>query len=323
MYPEYALLSRHIRSGLVEEEHFGLILKISDKGEEKIIGNDNDYSFCLRSCMKPLQAAAISEVFEAFDFTEQEIAVTCASHTGEKYHIETVKNILNKIGCTEDDLLCPPQQPLSLDAQKELIINGKEASKLHNNCSGKHAGMLAYCKLKGFDIKNYNDFRHPLQKQVLNFVARICQTDLKNCTMMKDGCTLPVLAMPLKNFGTGFLKMFSDENYSKITNAILNNPYYFGGVNRLDSEIVKAGGGKLIAKVGAGNLCAVADISSNEVYIIKLSDGDNYSRGLILSQYLNKLGKFSDFSKLSEIFRPYLFDENKQPVGEILFFFNK
>ena len=317
MLPKYVLLSRHIRDGLTEEQHFGIIIEYSKKGIKKLAGEDKNYPFYLRSCMKPFQLAAISQIIKEFNLTQQEIAVSTASHSGEDFHIETVLNILKKIGLKKADLLCPAQMPLNFESQKKLIKLGQLPESIHNNCSGKHAAMLAFCVLKGYDTKNYNDINHPMQKYILNFTAQMCGIRLKKCMISKDGCTLPVIATPLKNLAQGFLNVYN--NYPEITNAIINNPYYAGGHGRLDSEIIKAGLGNLTAKVGAGNLCCVADLKNQTCIVIKLSDPDNYSRGLILTSLLNKMNKFKDFenSVLSKMYSTDITDETGFILGKI------
>lgn len=315
--PEYALLSQSERKGFVEEQHFGILLKYSENGITKIAGNSNSYPFFQRSCMKPMQLAAVSEIFENFDFTNEEIAVMTASHSGEDFHIKAVLSILKKIGLSEKDLQCPPQVPLNEKSRNELIKKTEIPSAIHNNCSGKHAAMLAYCVMKGFDTKNYVEINHPLQKHVLNFVAEICGLKLSDCPISKDGCTLPVLATPLENMARGFLNVY--KNYPKIKNAVLENPYFAGGHGRFDSEIIACGGKNLVAKVGAGNLCCVADLAQSSCYVVKVLDGDNFARGLILTEFLKREGKLSTFknSALSKMFPRDITDETGFTVGEI------
>lgn len=315
--PKFELLSRNVRNGFVEESHFGVFLKYQNGKIVKSFGQDNNYPFFQRSCMKPLQFAAIFDVIEAFDFIPQEIAVCSASHSGEDFHVETILGILNKIGLDESYLLCPPQEPLNFEAKNRLIKSGQPFRAIHNNCSGKHAAMLAYCVLKGFDVKNYNAVSHPLQNRVLNFVADICGVKLADCSISRDGCTLPVIATPLKNLAQGFFEVFSNEKYAKLKSAALQYPYYFGGHGRTDSEIIaSAVSNDLIAKVGAGNLCCVADLSENACYVIKVSDGDNFARGVILTEFLKKSGKIHP-EKLQKLFPTKITDEIGVEVGNI------
>lgn len=315
-FPEYKLLSLNDRSGLVEEEHFGIIIKCSENKILKKIGEDNNYPFFMRSCMKPMQLAAISEIFDAYDFTPEEIAVGQSSHAGEDIHVAAVQSILKKAGLSEDDLLCPPQEPLNRDSEDFLIRHNQKPRAIHNNCSGKHASMLAYCKLKGYDTKNYDDFEHPMQKHILNFVAKTSGIDLASAPKTKDGCTLPVIAAPLHNLAQGYLSIFTNPEFSRIKDAVLKCPYHAGGHGRTDSEIIVAGEGKLTAKIGAGNICCVADLEEKTCYIIKVVDPDNKARGFILTHLLNNLGKFPNFEKtyLAKMFSDDVTDE----VGDVL-----
>lgn len=311
--PDYVILSQNIRNGLVEEIHSGIFLKYKDSKIIKSFGKDNDYPFFQRSCMKPMQFAAVYDVVKAFDFTPQEIAVCSASHSGENFHIETILKILNKIGLDESYLLCPPQEPLTPEAKNNLIRKNEQPRAIHNNCSGKHTAMLAYCVLKGLDLKNYNDVSHPLQQHVLNFVADICGTKLTDCPISRDGCTLPVIATPLKNLAHGLLEVFTNNKYEGLRNAALKNPYYFGGHGRTDSEII-ASSNHLIAKVGAGNLCGIVDLNEKASYVIKISDGDNFARGVILTEFLKKNKKINA-EILEKLFPTKITDETGTLVG--------
>ena len=319
--PDFEILSQNIRNGYVEEIHSGLFIKFKNGQVINSYGQDYDYPFFQRSCMKPMQFAAIYDVVKAFDFTPQEIAVCAASHSGENFHIKTISGILKKIGLNENALLCPPQEPLNLSAKNELIKKDLPPKAIHNNCSGKHAAMLAYCVLKGMDTKDYNDLAHPLQKHVLNFVANICRKNLSECEISRDGCTLPVIATPLKNLAQGFLEVFTNEKYVELQNAVLKYPYYFGGHGRTDSEIT-ASSNHLIAKVGAGNLCCIADIEEKSCYVIKLSDGDNFARGVILTQFLKKSKKINS-EKLDQLFPLEITDETGISVGKTQVFYSE
>jgi L-asparaginase II len=321
--PKYETLSVCFRNGLVEEIHQGLFLKVKNGEIVYSLGNDNNYPFFLRSCMKPLQLAAISEIINTYNFSDTEIAVCTASHSGEPFHIETIKNILKKIGLSENFLLCPPQMPLNEKAKNELIQNKKSCKAIHNNCSGKHSAMLAYCVLKNFDLKTYNELTHPLQQHILKYVADLCEMDLSSCYISRDGCTLPVLGMPLKNLAIGFSKVFTDEKYAKIKNAVIKYPYYFGGHLRTDSEIIVASQGNLIAKVGAGNMCCILDLIDNSCYVIKLTDGDNYARGVILTDFLMKNKKLIKNNTLSNMFSSEIVDEIGVKVGNTKIFLPK
>ncbi len=279
--PQYTPLIKYKRNGLTEQLHCGLILHLNKNGIISKIGEDNGYKFYHRSCMKPLQFSPVIDLKldEKYKLTEKEIAVCCASHTGEQFHQKEIYSVLNKTGLSEDDLLCPPHEPLSKNEQKRLIIAGEEFHKIHNNCSGKHTAMLMLCKELGFDKRNYTDLNHPLSDFIINKICGLCETDKNDVIISKDGCGLPVIATSLEVLGRGFLNLFCNPKYEKIKQAFLNNPYYIGGYGRLDSEIINAGK-NLVAKVGACGLCVVVNTEKEEALVVKIADSDMEARSI-------------------------------------------
>ncbi len=288
--PEYAALLKYRRNGLTEQIHYGVILHMNKDGIISKIGEDKGYKFYHRSCMKPLQVSPLIDLAldKKYNLSEEEIAVCCASHTGDLYHQEIIKNILKKAGFSEDDLLCHPHEPLSKDEQNRLIKNNLEIQKLHNNCSGKHSAMLLICKELGFNTKNYKDFENPLSDFIIKQVCNLCEVDKKEIVISKDGCGLPVTATTLEALGRGFLNLFCDNKYEKIKSAFLNNPYVIGGKNRLDSEIINASG-NLIAKVGACGLCVVINTQKQECIVVKIADSNMDARSIVTIDTLLQL----------------------------------
>lgn len=295
MTPVPVSLIRFIRSDLVESEHFGYIVRFSQKGIIDEIGVSEGQPFCLRSCMKPLQAT-IAVDFDLVDFVNlslPEVAISTASHAGEDRHVVLVDSILKKIGLTEKDLLCPAEEPLSLQARQGLLLSGKNPSKLHSNCSGKHALMLAACVKNGWNIKNYDSVEHLLQKHILSKVAEFAETEEFNIPVSTDGCGLPVCALSLKQLCISFLNIFLNPKYNIIRHAFEQYPYIIGGDGRLDSEIINASSGKLIAKVGAGGLIAVVNPEVKQAVAVKIADASMQARAIVTVEYLKKIGWLS------------------------------
>ncbi len=288
--PIYAKLVEYKRNGLTEQVHFGLILHINKNGIIQKIGEDNNYKFYHRSCMKPLQASIMFdlELDKKLKLTLEEIAVCCASHSGTKEHQMYINNILKKAGMNEDDLLLVPTTPLSKDEQEFLLKNNLPYKKIHHNCSGKHALMLAICKELGYSTKNYKDLSHPLTDLIVSQVCKLCETNKDEIIISKDGCGLPVIATTLEQLGRGFLNLFSDYKYRKIKEAFLNFPILIGGYGRLDSEIIKSHKG-LIAKVGACGLCVVVNIEKQECILVKIADSDYNARTITVLDSLKQL----------------------------------
>lgn len=285
-----ACLVEYIRDGLVEEEHLGFIIYSDKNGIIKSYGNSFNYPYFLRSCAKPLQASLIFDygLDKEFSLTEEEIALCSASHAGEKCHTDIIEGLLKKFGLDETYLKCGVHKPLSKTRQEEMLLSGEKETQIHNNCSGKHTMMLGLCKLNNWDLKTYDEMNHPLQQAIKKKIYKLCEIE-KEYPITKDGCGVPIMSMPLNNMLKGFLNLFSDQKYSKLKSAFLNNPYLIGGEDRTDTKIIQ-NSGNIIAKVGAGGLCIVVNTKNNEGFIVKINDSNMPARELIVMEFLNKLG---------------------------------
>ena len=280
------VLSQHLRSNLLEEEHYGFIERVDITGRViESFGETFNEPFYLRSCAKPLQASIIVDY--DLDLTEKEIALACGSNAGETYHYTTALGFAEKYGIKEGDLRCGVHKPLSKTRQAEMLLKGEIENVFHNNCIGKHLTMLTLCKKLNLPLENYDDINHPVQKIIIKKVNDLCNIT-KDYPITKDGCGVPILSMPLKNIVLGFLNMFCNPKYEKIKNAILKEPYIFGGEDRTDTYIIQNTG--LISKVGAGGLCVVINPEIKEGFIVKMSDCNMPDRELVTISYINKLG---------------------------------
>ena len=219
-----------------------------------------------------------------YGLTEEEIAICCASHAGEKIHCELVNSILNKMGISELKLKCGEHMPLSKSAQEELLLNRQSPSAIHNNCSGKHAMMLGICKSAGWDMDNYYKREHPLQRAIKEKIYELCAIK-KDYPVTTDGCGVPIYSMPLANMVKGYLNLFCNSKYEKIKNAFLNHPYIIGGEKRTDTLIIESCSG-LVAKVGAGGLCIVINTELEEGFVVKICDSNMVAREIVTADLL-------------------------------------
>lgn len=280
-----ALLTLQNRGSLIDEEHFGFITRVSKAGEVlETFGESFDELFYLRSCEKPLQASLAIDY--GLDLTDTELALACGSNAGEKCHYKVARSFADKYGIRESDLRCGVHKPLSKTRQAEMLLAGEKEDVFHNNCIGKHLTMLALCKKLGYSTREYDELEHPLQQLIIKKVKELCGIT-EDYPITKDGCGVPVMSMPLKNMVLGFLNLFSAPKYERMANAILNNPYLYGGEDRTDTKIVEHG---LIAKVGAGGLCIVLNKEKNEGFVVKVCDCDMKARELVAIDYINHLG---------------------------------
>lgn len=282
-------LLEYKRDGLVEQEHWGFFVKISDKGVVFKLGEDKNYPFYLRSCAKPLQASLLVDygLDEGYKMTSKEVAICCASHTGETEHTQTIKGLLEKIKLGENYYKCGLHKPLSKNEQNKLILTSEKETVLQNNCSGKHTMMLGLCKKMGWDLNSYDESDHPLQIAIKNKIYELGEVK-SEYPITKDGCGVPIMAMPLENMIQGYMNLFLSEKYSKIREAFIENPYLIGGEDRLDTAIMTANN-KLIAKVGAGGLCIVINTQTAEGLLVKIMDCDMKARAISLIDALFQL----------------------------------
>jgi len=294
MKPE--ILYETYRGKILEKQHFGFVLAV-DKNENIFYktGDDENNKFWFRSAAKPMQASLIiqSGAYKKFNMTLQELAVCCASHSGTAEHVECVESILNKIGLSENHLLCGVAEPLDKSSRDTILIAGKNFSTLHNNCSGKHAGMLAVCVANNWDIKTYTDYSHELQKIIKTSIADFCNYPESEIDFEKDGCGSPVHSMPHYKMGIGYINLFNDKNYVNIKQAIKQYPVLAGGNSRLDTEIIRATKGKLISKVAAEGLCITLNTLTEQALVVKILDANPKARFNVTIESLNKLNWIS------------------------------
>jgi len=268
------------RGALVESVHRGR-LAVCDAGGELIeaAGDPEGYVYA-RSSAKPFQALPLllSGAADAFGLNDEELAVVCASHNAEEPHLAAVRSILARAGLSEEDLQSGAHPPMYAPAAAELARRGEEPKQVYGNCSGKHAGMLAICVYEGWETTRYRDPDHPLQRWILQTVARVCGLERDEILLAGDGCGLPAFAMPLRNLATGFARLATGENLPddlaeaawRIRRAMRKHPYMVAGTGRLDTDVMR--GADLVAKSGAEGVFAAGSLDGWGL-ALKVSDG--------------------------------------------------
>ena len=280
--PEILAVSK--RNNTIETIHYGWIC-VLDK-DKKIVykkGNILNETF-LRSAAKPIQAIPILD--SKLNISQEELAIACGSHTGSSKHLKVLKNLLKEFNIKLSDLKCGIHSPFDEKEKIRLLKNNLRSNILHNNCSGKHIGMIAVCKKCNYDLKTYLSFNHPLQKSILKHIQELSET--KEIKIGVDGCSAPTFALSIKNIGNTFSNFTYDNYYSPIVKAMATCPTYVGGENRIDTEIMKASNGKLLSKVGAEGIIIVA-YNGNSL-VVKIADGNQNIRSFVTVNLLLKLG---------------------------------
>ncbi|OGI17787.1 MAG: hypothetical protein A2255_04525 [Candidatus Melainabacteria bacterium RIFOXYA2_FULL_32_9] len=322
-----AILIQAKRANLIEREHLGFIVVV-DKNENILFQSrdSNNTPVFLRSCAKPLQALPIitSGAYQEFNFTLEELAICCASHTGSDKHLKTIKNVLNKIKLKEDQLLCGTHEPIDVEARNYLIKHSLKPSNLHNNCSGKHSGMLAVCIKNNWNITNYLDFNHPIQQEITNIIKKYCNVK-GNIETSIDGCSTPIHGIPLFKMGVGYLNLFLSNEGMPIKEAFMKNPLLIGGKGRLDSLIIESTQGRLISKTGAEGLCIVINPDEEKALVVKIMDASISARSLVTLECLKQLGWMTSKELENETLKNFLDikirTHNNTIVGEVRFSF--
>lgn len=279
------LLVEVIRGQVVESRHFGDIAITDANGELQMSLGDAQRLTYARSAAKPLQALPLitSGAAEYFQMTEEEIAVTCASHHGEEMHLEIISRFLKRIDISERALQCGMHPPYDHPSYERLLKNGQDPSVLHNNCSGKHAGMLALAKFMHADLDTYLEINHPVQQAILDAVSFVSETPREKIPLGIDGCGVPVFALPIAKIATVFARFVAPPaTFPKpvqcamriISEAMMKYPQLVSGSDSICTVLTKQSKGNLLVKIGAEGVYCVGIADKGWGMCVKVDDGN-------------------------------------------------
>ena len=278
-----------------------------------------------RSCAKPFQVMPLLECggFDSNKWGDEELALTCASHGGEPEHVAIVEAMLSNLGLEEGDLACGPQDPLSPRGAKIVRESGIRIKRTHNNCSGKHTGMLALAKHHAWSIEGYERLEHPVQQAMLNQVALWTGTGPSQIEVAVDGCGAAVFALPLDRMARAYARLGSaaergEEIPARILAAMSRHPFLVGGTDRFDSIIIEETNGRVIAKVGAEGVHSAVILDQAIGVAIKVEDGSPRAQHPALVRLLQELDALPDPlpPRLAEILRKPVRNSRGEVVGE-------
>ena len=303
-----ALLVEVKRGLITESRHQGHVVVLDGDGQLLLsMGAPETVTF-LRSSSKPHQTIPLvaSGAADHFGFTDREIAIGCGSHNGEAEHVETVASMLKKIGLDKSALRCGPHEPYGEDAAEDLKRKGEKPSELHNNCSGKHAAMLALALFLKAPIENYEEPEHPVQQLILRAIEQFSGVPESSIAIGIDGCSAPNFAIPVRAMALMFARLvraptsFDRETRaaaSRVVGAMQDWPEMVEGRNELDTELMRACGGKIVSKVGAEGVYTAGILPSERFpkglgLAFKIEDGDkgDRARSPVAVEILRQLG---------------------------------
>jgi L-asparaginase II len=275
-----------VRSGFVEGHHYGSMVILEADGSVGWSVGDVETQVLPRSCNKPLQAVGMLRA--GLDLDGELLALACASHSGEPFHLDAVRTVLAGAGLTEADLQTPLGYPVDDEARDELIRAGGAQSSLAMNCSGKHAAMLATCVANGWDTTTYRELDHPLQQAIAAAFADLTGEPVG--TVAVDGCGAPLLSTSLVGLARAFrtLALATSGPEHRVAEAIRAHPEYASGSRRDEAALLRAIPGA-IGKAGAESCYAVA-LPDGRAVALKTDDGAPRVRPVLMAAALERLG---------------------------------
>ena len=282
----HVALTAVTRGGVVESVHVGSVAVVDRHGRLLYSAGDPQALTFTRSALKPLQALPFvaGGGIERFGYSKPQVALLCASHSGEPRHVEAAADMLARAGNTVDDLQCGAHAPTFYELRGELPPP-PPYSPLGHNCSGKHSGMLAYCVQCGHAKDDYVAFDHPLQQAIRRAVATFTATPEERLVAGVDGCSAPNYAVPLAGLAQAFARLAAsdvDADYGRapkvLADAMTAHPEMVSGEHRNDLALTRAGRGDWVTKVGAEGVQAIGIRSRGWGIAIKVADGNQ--RGL-------------------------------------------
>lgn len=285
---EPPVLVEVVRGHTVEARHRGSVVAVEPDGRVIARVGDPTIVTSTRSAIKPIQAIPLitSGAADRFKLGSRELAVACASHSGEPLHTNSVSYLLARIGASETDLHCGSHRPYSEETARRLEREGRPFTALHNNCSGKHGAMLATAIHRGLDTADYTSPDHPVQVQIASALRRFAGLDY-TLPVAIDGCSAPTFAVPLESLALAFARLVSpwfargrnsrpeptndeSEAAKRIVAAMVSQPEMIAGTKaRLDTDLIRSTRRRLIGKVGA-----------EAIYCIGVLPGERFARGL-------------------------------------------
>jgi len=304
-------VARVLRGGRLESTHRGFAAVVDADERPLTAVGDPHHGVFIRSAGKPFQALPLLEAGgeRAFRLGEDEIALICASHGGEPRHVRVAGRLLARGGFRLKDLACGAHWPMHEPSARALARRGERVTALHNNCSGKHAGLLLACRLYGFPAAGYCEPSHPIQREVLRRIADFCGRPPAEIPIAVDGCNLPVFFLPLSGLARGYARLLAGDlareseaaaaARRRVVRAMTASPGMVAGRGRFTTDFLRAGAGRWIGKEGAEGVYAVGVRGSPRTagrpvgIALKIEDGSSRARDAVTLALLERLGLLS------------------------------
>lgn len=318
-----------LRGGIVESVHRGAIAVYDGDGHVVMEIGDTARPVFPRSAVKAIQALPLVEsgAADAYGFGRRELALACASHSGEPEHAALAAAMLERAGLDAGALECGAHWPSRQEAALDLARQGKRPTALHNNCSGKHAGFLCTCRHAGLGHRGYVAIGHEIQQGVRDAMEAVTGAahGVENCGT--DGCSIPTYAVPLKSLARGFARMATGVGLGetraraakRLIDACMAEPFLVAGTDRLDTRLMRAAGGRVMVKIGAEGVYCGAIPELGLGIALKCDDGAARAAEVMIAAVVAKLLPSEDAlsAMIGDMARPVMANWNGIAVGAL------
>lgn len=342
------VLVKVIRGECVESLHRGCAVAVNTNGEVLLSLGDVSQWVYPRSALKFFQSIPLLEsgAAEKFNLSSEEIALSCASHNAEPFHISAITQWLQRLGLDNDSLECGADMPMMKRAAHQLLRDGKEPTRTHQNCSGKHTGMLTLAKFLQAPLTGYSDYHHPTQQAWMQVLSELIDVDVFSLPWERDGCGLPAICMPLQLLAQAFA-CYADtsniggktktENTSnrassdaqdamrgaamqQIIDSIRAHPNMLAGTGRCCTDVTRVCEGRVMIKTGAEGVYGGVIPHLGIGFALKIDDGAGRAANVALGALLTQLGALTtaEYEQLEHHFHPTIINTNDKTTGEII-----
>lgn len=317
-----------LRGETVESRHRGAAVVCDARGTVVAAWGDIARPIFPRSAIKPLQALPLVEsgAADRFGCGAEELALACASHTGEPVHVDAVAAWLTRLGVGVEALECGAHAPLDAAAAAALLRRGTAPLALHNNCSGKHAGMITTALALGESVVGYVGADHPVQRRVRQVLEEMSESDLATAPAAIDGCSIPTIAMPLTAMARAMARFIDPAGLPparaaacrRLAAAMAAHPVLVAGSGRLPSVAMAAAPGVVVKNGAEGVFCAALPEKGLGI-ALKIDDGARRAAEVAIAALLHHLGAFDapGWRAVEAALRTVLRNRNRRVVGAV------
>lgn len=318
------------RNKYVESLHYGLVCVVNSDGHILHHIGDIHTKIFFRSCAKPLQVIPLvqSGGAQALGFSLKDIAIACASHSGQEFHQRTVDAILKNLDLNEVNLHCGIMNPYNEEEGKRLAAKGLSPSVFHCACSGKHSAMLALGKYRGYSLDDYEKITNPVQQEILKTIADFTDEEPESIPVGIDGCGAPIYVLPIYKIALSYARLvqYAQDSHNSWHNAcetvykaMTQYPEMVSGDDEFCTELMRVTKDKLIGKVGSEGVYCVGIKEGNLGICVKIVDGNERAAYPAAMQVLKELNilDVDEFTALQSWYNPVLKNNLEDEIGEI------